>query len=351
MTAHTARWVLSILSISGSALLANAGPVEDRCTELGAGCLCSEPLRYTSGGRLVEGRDEDPPDSEGAGAKECAGGNALGLEVNEVELVSMVDNASGLDFPGRLPPDYVLKMTATTDDGNNDWRILGNLPTGVSGETVCSRSYQRFANNLSVVRDAESNLRIKLQEAIIKQPKSDLAIELELVAGSGGLGINPDCDDFPRLDFQVEGRTSWIRHEVCYDVSAESVTTRQRATLIETGQSEIRTCTKQIATPADFLNYQIANLYLQTGGDRHLAGSRYVTYAIQTRGPLDPQFWPGAALELEADSDNDGVIDLEERQPQVTTVGPRADKGGFSRPNPEKSSGFSTVESDKGGFW
>ena len=349
MMARTATSVLSILFIIGSALLAKAGPVEERCAELGAACVCSEPLRYAAGGRLAVGRDENPPDSQGADAKECAGGNALRLDGNEVELVSAVDNASGLDFPGRLPPAYVLKMTATTDDQNNDWSVLGSLPTGVSEETVCSRSYQRFANDLTTVRDPDTDQRIKLQEAIIKQPQHDLAIELELVAGSGGLGINPDCDDFPRLDFQLEGRTSWIRHEVCYDVSAGTVTARQRATLIETGQSEIRTCTKKISTPADFLNYQIANLYLQTGGDRRLAGSRYVTYAIQTRGPLDPQFWPGAALELEADSDNNGVVDLEERNAQVTTVGPRADKGGFSM-NSEKS-GFAEQEADKGGFW
>jgi hypothetical protein len=225
-----------------------------------------------------------------------------------MQRVDEVDNASDVDFPGPNPPDYVLEMTSTEDDGDNGWLIHGDLPTGVQNETVCSRTYQRFGNDLPIAHDP--NMRIKLQEVTV----GGVTIQHEIEHGEGGnLGINYDCPDSGAVNFQLAGRTSWIRHEVCYDVGTSSVTTRQRATVIETGETEVVSCgPKSLSTPASFTLYQIGNLFLQTLGESEDIGSRYVTHAIQTRTALDTSFWPGAATELEADTDEDGLVDAED---------------------------------------
>jgi hypothetical protein len=285
----TLTWAVALTATCLGAASALAGPVEQRCTDLGSACLCSEPLRYTSGGTLRE--DVDPPDSEGTGAKECGNGSTLDAEPTGIQLVT--ENAN--DFPGPNPPAYVLKMTSTTNDGDNSWLLYGDLPTGVRNETICSRNYQRFGSNLPIARDP--NMRIKLQEAEV----GGVLMQHELQHyNQGNLGINYDCNQDGTVNIQLAGRTSWIRFESCYDVGTSSVHTRLRATVVDTGVSDSVSCgPKSLSTPANFTMYQIGNLFLQTLGDSSVIGSRYVTHGIQTRVPLNSSFWPGPASELE----------------------------------------------------
>jgi len=120
------------------------------------------------------------------------------------------------------------------------------------------------------------------------------------------------------IDIQTPGRESWIRHEVCIDITTDTMSSRQRATLIETGLTDTVYCgPAPIVTPADFTLFWLGNLTLQTLGNPALVGSRYVTYALQTRMPLDPGFWPGPATELEADPDADGLVDANDNCTQV----------------------------------
>ena len=289
----TLTWAVALTATGLGATSALAAAVEQRCTELGSACLCSEPLRYTSGGTLLE--NVDPPDSEGADAKEC-GAPAVDAEPTGMRLVNTVDNATGLDFPGPNPPAYVLKMTSVTNDGDNSWYVYGDLPTNVRNETICSRNYQRFGNDLPIARDP--NMRIKLQEAEV----GGTLIQHEIQHyNQGNIGINYDCNQDGTVNVQMAGRSSWIRFESCYDVGTSSVTTRLKATVVDSGQSDQVSCgPKPIATPANFTLYQIGNLFLQTQGDGSVIGSRYVTHAIQTRTPLDSSFWPGPASELES---------------------------------------------------
>lgn len=291
----TVTWAVALTATCLGAASALAAPVEQRCTDLGSACLCSEPLRYTSGGTLQE--DVDPPDSEGAGAKECgSGGRAVDAEPTGMRLVNTVDGASGVDFPGPNPPAYVLKMTSIANDGDNGWLIWGTLPTNVRNETICSRTYQRFGNDLPIARDP--NMRVKLQEAEV----GGVLIQHELQHYSqGNIGINYDCNQDGTVNVQLAGRTSWIRFESCYDVGTSSVNTRLKATVVDTGVSDMVSCgPKPLSTPANFTLYQIGNLFLQTQGDTSVIGSRYVTHAIQTRTPLNSSFWPGPASELES---------------------------------------------------
>lgn len=288
----TRTWAIALTAACLGAAPALAGPVEQRCTELGSACLCSEPLRFTSGGTLFE--TVDPPDSEGAGAKECGGGVALDAEPTGMQLVNKVDNATGLDFPGSNPPAYVLKMTAVANDGDNSWLIYGNLPTGVRNETVCSRTYQRFGNDLRMVT---GEMRAKIQEVTV----GGVTIQQQLnIDGSGHLDTAYNVNCTGTVNVQLAGRTSWIRHEVCYDIGTTTVHSRQRATVLDTGVVDTLDCgTWPVSTPANFTLYQVGNLFLQTAGSSANFGSRYVTQAIQTRLPLNASFWPGAAVELE----------------------------------------------------
>jgi hypothetical protein len=287
----TLTWAVVLMATCLGATSALAAAVEQRCTELGSACLCSEPLRYTSGGTLRE--NVDPPDSEGPGAKECGNGSpALDAEPTGMQIVTETAN----DFPGSNPPAYVLKMRSTTNDGDNSWMIYGSLPTNVRNETICSRNYQRFGSDLPIARDP--NMRIKLQEAQV----GGVLIQHELQHYSqGNLGINYNCNQDGSVNVQLAGRSSWIRFESCYDVGTSSVSTRLKATVVDTGQSDQISCgPKSLSTPANFTLYQIGNLFLQTLGDSSVIGSRYVTHAIQTRTPLNASFWPGPASELES---------------------------------------------------
>ncbi|HEY8154167.1 MAG TPA: hypothetical protein VII72_08580 [Myxococcota bacterium] len=268
---------------------------------LGGACLCSEPLRFTAPGTLFE--SADPPDSEGVGAKECAGGNTIDAEPTGIELVSVVDNASDVDFPlASDPPAYVLKMTAGPIDVDNGWRLIGETPQDVVNETVCSRTYQRFGNDLPIINDP---MRAKLQEAVV----GGMLIQHGILQNDLGQIDTFGGNCTGSIPFQAWGRTQWIRHEACLDIGTTSMSSRQRATLIETGVSETVTCGPfEIVggTPTDFESYLVANLFLQADGNAGFFGSRYVTHGIQTRVPFDANFWPGPAIELE-DGDGDGV--------------------------------------------
>jgi hypothetical protein len=66
-------------ALTGALILAFAAPgaagqpVEARCGELGDACVCSEPLDFALPASSPQ--NLDPPDSEGAGSKECADGS------------------------------------------------------------------------------------------------------------------------------------------------------------------------------------------------------------------------------------------------------------------------------------
>lgn len=284
-------WTLSLMAAGLGAAPVLAAPVEQRCSELGSACLCSEPLRFTSAGRLVE--MVDPPDSEGAGAKECAGGSAIDAEPSGMQLVDRVDNASNTDFPGPNPPAFVLKMTSVANDADNGWQVRGNQPTGVQNETICSRDYQRFGNDLPI---AVEPMRIKMSESVLNGRLNQDGIVMN---GRGQFDVH-DGDCTGTNNIQMAGRQSWIRHETCMDVGSSSYTIRARVVVIETGVTDTITCGPHpLSTPASYSEFLIGNLHLQTAGNSAYFGSRYFTHAIQTRLPLDSTFWPGPARELE----------------------------------------------------
>lgn len=290
----TRTWAVCLVAASLAAP-ALAGPVEERCAELGSACLCSEPLRFTGNGWLHEGID--PPDSEGLGAKECAGGLTLDAEPTGMQLVSRVDNANGVDFPGPNPPSRVLKMTAGGSDGDNGWLVLGNRPSGVQNETICGRGYHRFANDLVMI---DGSMRAKLAET---KPSGMLVQHQIFHNGQGILDTFPgDC--VGSINMQAAGRQSWLRHEFCLDVTTSSVSSRQRMVVVDTGAGadDVVSCGPySTGTPLAFESFAIGNLFIQTEGNPAWYGSRYFTHAIQTRVPLDPDFWPGGAYELEGD--------------------------------------------------
>jgi len=285
-------WVIILMGACVGAAPALAGPVEARCTELGAQCLCSEPLRYTAAGTLFE--SVDPPDSEGAGAKECNGGLAIDAEPTGMQLVNVVDGASGLDFPGPNPPARVLKMTSVANDGNNGWQVIGNQPTGVRNETICGRTYQRFGADLP--NPAREPMRIKMSQAGV-----GFEIHHDGLSNDSGLyDIRVEGECTGSHDMLAAARTSWIRHEFCLDFGTTTVGRRGRVTVVDTGVADTLLCgSVPVSTPANFDDFLIGNLFLQTMGNPAYFGSRYVTHAIQTRGPLNTSFWPGAATEIE----------------------------------------------------
>lgn len=114
---------------------ATAYAAEQRCNELGANCVCSEPVNTATLGSVVSGFWLNPPDST---VKECAttgtGGNAI--EANPINVVTTGNDPWVL---GALPAGHsVQHYMRGVDDHSNDgiWWFgqdnvdaLGQIPT------------------------------------------------------------------------------------------------------------------------------------------------------------------------------------------------------------------------------
>ena len=111
------------------------GGIEARCLELGEGCQCSEPLRFSCAGQIGNTGGFNPPDSRGD--TECRGGNAL---------IKFNSSPYGVTTPGAsvgLPQlEFVYNANRNPASPSNNFQTeIVDRDTEFTGGTFCMRSY------------------------------------------------------------------------------------------------------------------------------------------------------------------------------------------------------------------
>lgn len=296
-------WLLLVLL----ATPAFAGPVEQRCADLGTGCACSEPLDFA-------GTTEptfDPPDSEGPGAKEC--GNQ-GRAIVAVRSHPMVTGSSvGLPSAGHV-------LAAQLHDNGQIEDVRRDFPNG----TYCLRHYVRYSQGLPVPQNAEQDIKgprnvkpdggphpgVESQwdtNALKIQPQ----FHSSAFGTSSGLKLSRSGPDVSLNDCKA----SWCRIELCYDHNAygqNKLNWRARVVQISTGKTnefgpELSPRSSPTVHSGD-ANH-LAKWWTDVDDDGQTQWFSRVMVAIV---PVNPVFWIGPALELEPasiDSDGDGLPD------------------------------------------
>jgi len=144
LSLSTQRLAQAILLAGLSVLWAtNAQAAEQRCTDLGANCLCSEPLQMTAIADLTDGK-RDPNDST---TKECHtdGVNHAGFISHGTPIIS-TDAAALAAFPAGHGVARFLRR----NDNHDGMYFVGG--TGTIGTTALDPKYVRIAARWYIYR-------------------------------------------------------------------------------------------------------------------------------------------------------------------------------------------------------
>jgi len=302
------RFIGSLMWFLGFALLipATVEAAESRCNELGAACVCSEPLNAQM--TIPPATFVNPPDSTD---HECAG------EANDHKSVYAVGGGAmvaAFGMPAGSSVNQVWRI-----DGGGIAHLTGtnlNFTTG----TICTRLYQRFSPDFPDI-DASLNppQRAKLMQISLNgsgylhqtewYEYSPWRVSLSIVGygvdesvgyyGTGGRGsvtgsqvaLN-DC------------RNSWCRFEQCIDKDSTTVVGRGRIVVLNTGAtmtftSDAGSFSGSVTTGPMW----IGNLFRQNSS----TGSRYVSYGAEAFWPQANGSWIGPAYEVEPSAAPTGV--------------------------------------------
>ena len=272
---------------------------ERRCDELGANCVCSEPLAAT--GQDFVGQ-HNPPDST---TKQCADGPTW-------------DSNSGARSvtPPNLPNGAAVNSVYELKYQNGGiHHVLGNTPVRAGSKRICIRQYHFLSSNFPQAVTS-SCTRIKSQEisgrnmlvqttwgstrnmvsGILKDANGNLITDKSLSLRSG---TSLSQDD-------VLGR--WYTTETCVsgDLGVASGTVRSiesRMRIPDTGQEEVRYLPgvpfSGVDTRIDTV--WIGNLFTQGNCS---PGRRYAAYSMQAEWDTDEGQWIGPAAEMEGHSDS-----------------------------------------------
>lgn len=319
---------------------ADAAPAEGRCTALGNICRCSEPLDFSTTNFETQSSAFDPPDSEGAGAKECKDGPAISSNGGNTTQTTVTAASTGLPGTGTTRVlQYNMYTSGDLRDSNLDF----------SHGTWCGRTYFRFgpayagANSTDpkwLRNDGSTGIGDNPPHPTLQTAFVGVNGYLEWAPGYGNYWCHgsPDpCDlGSPQIAHQQQlvSRTdcsqSWCRSEVCYDHDEQNNGTnhlRWRGKLVRLDNGK-----------TDYVNDYSPNSYpaAVSGSSRIIltfidalnqGGNTWSDYVwashamVAIKQPADPNFWIGVASEIEPDADNDGVPDVLDNCVNIANAG------------------------------
>ena len=284
-------WFLAFALITHSSA---ATAAESRCSELGSGCVCSEPLNASAS--FPANSNINPPDST---TKECGGG---------APLVSTGGGAVVPEFgmPAGNSVNYVWRLDSPNFSYTNAI-LYGNTMTVPAG-TLCTRLYQTFSSDFP---ELDTPSRAKLQEFGIggayqqtewyesgSSRLADAFVMFGIDQSVGSFGVpNPGTQTGPIIHLS-DCRSSWCRVEQCLDVaSTGTITGRVRITVLNTGAVETLTSAPAIHLgSANVDKVWIGNLYRQNSS----AGYRYISHGMEAFWSTpSASNWIGKAYEVE----------------------------------------------------
>lgn len=286
---------------------ATAAPAaEQRCTELGATCLCSEPMNWQQAGGGVYGGMVDPSDSEGSGAKECGSNGATAQWDSTPQWRSVpVPNK-----PSTAAASWQLaqQVTHIADDSNNiNW--WWGAPASTSNGTMCTRHYANIGTLKPV---ASSDHRIKVAQWLGNTAN---LTQLEWAWDQSGQANQFLRSQSPGTHGKVvsfnDCRNGWCRIEYCVDYNGSRTTWRVRISKVGVpAETEIIGPVQQATTQPAPLRFNagdgvaMGDIFTQClGAGNCPTGTRHIAFGIHTLvQPMNTGFWPGAAYEVEGGS-------------------------------------------------
>jgi len=293
----------ALLATAWLAPTASRAQMEQRCTDLGQACICSEPLDFTEAVGTIP---FDPPDTEGAGAKECKGGPTLFGDESRLQINRIAGSSIGL--PGVTS---VLEAPASADWSIREWN------RDMTGKTWCERHYLRWTTDYeNPCNGCPDDKRVKGPRNQKPQGGAHPDFQSGWNLGSNG-SFNWSCQGGFGTPFgkctnaQASGdyigfadcKGSWCRIEHCFDhnSSTGALVVRGRVTVLNANRSTA----KQRTETQDFLG---SNSTFITGDTTTVAttwtqnittGTSYGTHSMVASTNRDPNFWIGPAIEVE----------------------------------------------------
>jgi len=276
---------------------------EQRCNELGANCVCSEPLN-TSSYAASGSNGWNPADST---TKECNGGRPLWVQSDW-----SASSASGLGLPSAV--QYVAKRGPET--GSDSTQLTGNAAQTTSAtRRTCVRFYTRYsadyqAKNLPICQANKfSEFGFGGSNALFHWDWAESGAERFTIINWDANGDNA-ADASYNLSrpgpLTIEGcRSQWCYVEMCASgnikagtgIYAEGhvrgLTDGKR---VDWNKTYIgKACPAGNCSGGDLSSVMIVNAYRQNT----CAGSRYISHAMQAQWDTDSGQFIGPAYEVE----------------------------------------------------
>jgi len=301
---------LSLAVIGVSAMLACGGTdhsspslPEQRCSDLGNDCLCSEPLDNDD----VYPPFHNPSDSV---TKECGAMDATRGGIGTSEL--------SVPFPVGATARYAFKIE---DDAGTNGKLtysFGSDPFDLTGKTLCARHYALYGKD----HDPPGNIKIARighpdgmawqsvwGGAFDPNPRIGTP-QVAVIADPGGTGNPIDCllpqvGDVSRPVRFEDCQDHWCRFEICAEhnpQTGEHMVRAQWTQVSGTRSHESRGNCGAIASSSSRIRGGNAEVleYTASGGTAFAGGSRYLSHAMLVLRNYDPTFWIGPACEIES---------------------------------------------------
>lgn len=289
--------------------------VEKRCTDLGANCVCSEPLDTTEDFAELPGSTVDFADSPSTHECNFVSGGAFGSERTSADF-SMQLAASVAPMPAGSTVTRVMQLVG----GGNNY-LYGRAFATASDQRICLRYYMRVSNDFSGAGTPGGGCqseRNKVMQFAFGQSRL-IQMEERSDFGSGCYGpgtyknfwlpSHADPTGTPgqfTIDWDdCNSATGWCRFELCAEGDLDAgtgINIEGRITAIAVAKDEIRnTRTSGTWSPGvpfgGFAEGVSADIFHGQGSGP--VGSKWISHFMQAAWPTAAGQWIGPACEVE----------------------------------------------------
>jgi hypothetical protein len=304
-----------VVALGSGSTSAWASP-EERCLELGANCVCSEPfdtLQSLPANTFID--PDDSPDTT-----ECPG------EGNNGRSYFSWGGGESLPETSMPPANSVSRVWTLQSPGGT---VTGKTGTFANG-TVCTRLYFKVSSDFpNQVYPSQYEQRLKTFEMsgtdgilqggfhyrdnYVQYAVTRWGYDAQLV-GQGDVVYLNDC------------RESWCRFEQCIGHSGGHAHPRARYVRVDNGKTTLFEGPRVPTPNVKNDRVWIGNLYRQN----HHGGVAMVSHAMQAFWPTDEGQWIGAAYEVESGNGEPAVVGepLPQNPPGGETENPPPVTGG-----------------------
>lgn len=292
-------WAVASAGRAAHAEAAEIDNAETRCKQLGADCICSEPLQ-------VSGAYEKARNPEDSGRKECSpGGQAWTAWSSSGEGVSR--------WPIAFPPgSQVTHVLSHPSDFLGGQINSVSLDEPAAGKTICAREYLNWD-----VAHPTAPVNIKLSK--MGDGSIPDAITWQFAVGNSAPQLDPTIAGHVRICHVPHAKRGgwggifesctrhWCRIEACADYDGSKVGYRARIEQVGGEASWVADLSlppgEGDCDPRAFEGLESLKLsgpfFVGYDNENRGSGGVFVSHAMFARTAYDPTFWIGKACEIE----------------------------------------------------